>query len=126
MTAHYIAKVVESQYQKISIDEMLSEFDGIEKYKYGRVSDEWVNKKIDNDQYHRWLQACYLLEEYITRNFDTFVATELVEKWAKQFVATRNKLLIEHRANSWGQSFRDWLIENGLYHRGRFFGKLIK
>ena len=41
MTANLIAKVVESQYQKISIDALLSEFNGIERYKYGRLSDEW-------------------------------------------------------------------------------------
>lgn len=97
MTAHFIAKVVQSQYDKIDIDEMLAEFKGIEKYKYGRISDEWVNRRIDNEQYHRWIHSCYLLEEYLRRHFRTFVETELVYKWSKKMCEDRNKMLNKSR-----------------------------
>jgi len=96
MTADFIAKVVQSQYDKISVDEMLSEFEGIEKYQYGRLSDEWVNKQIENEQYHRWIHSCYLLEEYISSHGD-FKETELVYKWAKQLCERRNKMLNKRR-----------------------------
>lgn len=97
MTAHYISKVVQSQYDKISIDEILSEFNGIKKYEYGRFSDEWVNKRIENKQYHRWLDACYLLETYLKRHFESFVETELVYYWAKNICEDRNKMLNKKR-----------------------------
>jgi hypothetical protein len=97
MTANLIAKVVQSQYEKLNVDELLSEFKGIEKYKYGRLSDEWVNKHIDNEQYHRWIDACYLLETYLKRHFQTFVETELVYTWAKDICEQRNKYLNKRR-----------------------------
>ena len=97
MTAHYIAKIVQNQYEKINIDEMLSEFQGIEKYKYGRLSDEWVNTRIENKQYHRWIHACYLLESYLKRNFLSFAETELVYHWAKDICEQRNRVLNQNR-----------------------------
>ena len=94
MTANLIAKVVQSQYEKLNVDELLSEFSGIEKYdECGRLSDNWVNRKIENEQYYRWLDACYLLQNYLERNFETFVETELVYYWAKGICEQRNKYL---------------------------------
>lgn len=97
MTAHYIAKIVQREYEKLDIDEMLAEFKGIEKYKYGRISDEWVNKRIENKQYDRWVHACYLLESYLRIHFQTFVETELVYQWAKPICEERNKMLNKKR-----------------------------
>lgn len=97
MTAHYIAKIVQREYDKLDIDAMLAEFKGIEKYKYGRLSDEWVNKDIENKQYHRWIHACYLLKSYLEKHFETFVETELVYKWAKPICESKNKFLNKNR-----------------------------
>jgi len=112
MTANLIAKVVDSQYQKISIDEMNAEFNGIEKYKYGRLSDEWVNKRIDNEQYHRWIHSCYLLEEYIRCHFADFEETELVYRWAKYLCEKKNMLKNKWRCNYTGLTFKEWLVKN--------------
>jgi hypothetical protein len=109
MTANYIARVVESLYDKINIDEMLSEFEGIEKYTYDRLSDEWVNKQIKHKEYYRWLKACGLLETYCTMNMGKFKETELVYKWAKDCCIRQNNLLNEFRAYSWGSyTFDEW------------------
>jgi hypothetical protein len=97
MTANYIASIVQCQYEKLNIDEISAEFKGIKKYEYGRLSDEWVNKQIENKQYHRWIHSCYLLETYLERNFETFVETELVYHWAKQICEKRNKYLNKKR-----------------------------
>lgn len=97
MTAHFLAKIVQSQYEKLNIDEMLSEFKGIEKYKYGRVSDEWANKQIENKQYHKWIHACYLLETHIQDNWNTFAQTELVYTWAKKLCERKNQELNYNR-----------------------------
>lgn len=113
MTANLIAKVVESQYQKVSIDEMSSGFNRIKRYKYGRLSDEWVNKQIENKQYDRWLYSCYLLEEYIRFHFADFEQTELVYRWAKDLCERKNMLLNNWRGNSYGMTFKEWLAENG-------------
>jgi len=112
MTANLIAKVVESQYQKISIDEILSEFHNIKKYEYGRLSDEWVNKHIDNEQYHRWIHSCYLLEEYIRFHFADFEQTELVYYWAKDLCERKNKLLNKWRGSCNRLTFKEWLVQN--------------
>lgn len=113
MTANLIAKVVESQYQKISIDALLSEFNGIEKYKYGRLSDEWVNKPIENEQYHRWADSCYVLEEYIRCHFADFEQTELVYRWAKDLCVRKNTLLNNWMGSGCGMTFKDWLAKSG-------------
>ena len=113
MTANLIAKVVESQYQKISIDALLSEFNGIEKYKYGRLSDEWVNKSIGNEQYHRWADSCYVLEEYIRCHFADFEQTELVYRWAKDLCVRKNTLFNNWMGSGCGMTFKDWLAKSG-------------
>ena len=112
MTANLIAKVVESQYQKISIDALLSEFNGIERYKYGRLSDEWVNKPIENEQYHRWADSCYVLEEYIRCHFADFEQTELVYRWAKDLCERKNMLVNKWRSSYTGLTFKEWLDKN--------------
>lgn len=112
MTANLIAKVVESQYQKVSVDELLSELNGIEKYKYGRLSDEWVNKHIDNEQYHRWIDSIYTLEKYIMCHFADFEQTDLVYRWAKDLCERKNMLLNRWRGNYTGLTFKEWLVKN--------------
>lgn len=113
MTANLIAKVVESQYQKVSIDEMSSEFNRIKKYKYGRLSDKWVNKQIENEQYHRWVYSIDVLEEYIRYHFADFEQTELVYRWAKDLCERKNMLLNKWYGNYSGLTFKEWLAENG-------------
>lgn len=121
MTANFIAKVVESQYEKLSIDELISELKGIERYKYGRTSDEWTNKQIENSQYHRWQRACCLLDEYIKYHFADFEQTELVYYWAKDLCEQKNRLLNKYKANWTNLTFQEWLIQNGRISRsGRF------
>jgi hypothetical protein len=97
MTAHFLAEIVQSQYHKLNIDEMLSEFKGIEKYQYGRISDEWINKRIENKQYYKWQHAGYLLEMHIRENWDTFEQTELVYTWAKDLCEKKNRELNKKR-----------------------------
>jgi len=109
MTANYIAKVVQSQFDKINIDEINSEFAGIEKYKYGRISDEWINKRIENKQYYRWLKSCNLLEDYIKQNFEKFEQTELVYYWAKDLCDRKNKILNEWRAYGAFTTFKEFI-----------------
>ncbi len=98
MTAHFIAKVVQSQFDKVDFDSIASKWKGINKIDCGRMSDEWVNAKIEDDQYYRWIKACYLLEEYIKRNYESFDQTELVYLWAKNLCIMKNNDL-----NKWKQ-----------------------
>lgn len=121
MTANLIAKVVQSQYDKVSIDELLSELKDIDKHKHGRVSDEWMNKQIENNQYHRWMHSCYLLEEYIKYHFTDFEQTDLVYYWAKYLCERKNELLNKWMGNWSGLTFEEWLIKNNRISRsGRF------
>lgn len=117
MTAHYIARVVQSLYDKINIDEMNAEFNGIrQRNDCGRLSDEWVNKHITNKVFFRWLLACSLLEEHLYKNFTTFEETELVYRWAKKICDNRNNLRNLYRAygNPWYKqiTFAEWLKKN--------------
>ena len=124
MTPHYIAQIVEREYNKLDINEMISEFDGIEKYKYGRISDEWQNKRIENQQFLRFIRAYYLLEDCIRLNYHDFVTTELVEKWCGNIIKSRNKMLNDYRAFGWmgNCDFKSWLTEMGHYNRlGRMY-----
>ena len=97
MTAHFIARVVQSLYDKIDIDAMLKEFDGIEKYQHERVSDEWTNRQITNKAYIRWVMACGTLEAFCRKNIGKFKETELVYRWAKQQCDQQNILLNRQR-----------------------------
>lgn len=111
MTAHFIARVVENLYNKMDLDEMGKEFEGIEKYEFGRLRDEWVNKKIENRGYYRWVLACGKLEEYLRMNYATFEETELVYKWGKKVCEQRNRDLNEYRSRyrSKEETFEIWL-----------------
>lgn len=97
MTAHMIAKLVQIHYERLNIDEILSEFKGIEKYEYGRISDKWVNKEIENAQYYKWIRAWDLLKTYLRLNFSTFVESELVYRWAKDICEHRIQHLNKSR-----------------------------
>jgi len=121
MTANYIAKIVQREYEKLDIDDMLAEFKGIEKYKYGRVSDKWVNKKIQHEQYHRWAHACYILEEYIRNNFHDFEQTDLVYAWAKDLCEKKNRLFNKYRSSWVSVSFQKWLINEGYVSKTKKF-----
>ena len=93
MTAHYIAKVVESLYNKVNIDKMSAGFDKLKQYDSpGRMSDEWINRRITEKSYIRWCQAVGVLENYCRDNFTTFKETELVYKWAKNVCNQRNDM----------------------------------
>lgn len=91
MTSNYIAKVVESMYQKINIDELMSDIQGIkmrdENYnltpEFQRCQFELSRGLSKNNDFNRWIKACYTLEYYLQKNFETFEQTELVYKWAK-------------------------------------------
>jgi len=110
MTAHYIARVVESLYNKVDIDKMSAGFDKLKQYDSpGRQSDEWINRQIAEKSYFRWLLAMATLEDYCRRNFDTFKETELVYKWAKRVCNDRNNLYNQWRI--WGGylTFAEWL-----------------
>ena len=109
MTAHYIAKVVESLYDKLDINKMSEGFDKIEKYNCGRLSDEWVNREINEKSYIRWCYAIGTLETYCKQNLATFEETELVYKWAKDICEQRNKLYNQWRAFGWYMTFEQWL-----------------
>jgi len=110
MTANYIAKVVESLYNKVDIDKMSAGFDTIKQYNdCGRISDDWTNRRITEKSYLRWCQAKGFLENYCRDNFTTFKETELVYKWAKRVCEDRNTLYNEWRI--WGgyNTFEQWL-----------------
>jgi hypothetical protein len=112
MTAHFIARVVENLYNKIDIDAILEEFNGIKQYDdCGRKSDEWVNKQIKNKGYYRWLLACGKLEEYLYLNYATFEETELVYRWGKRVCNQRNYDLNKYRCGYRlkDETFEIWL-----------------
>ena len=110
MTAHYIARVVESLFDKVDIEKMSATFKGIKKYEdCGRVSDEWVNIRITEKTYLRWCQAVGVLETYCRQNFATFKETELVYKWAKNVCEQRNYEYNQWRAFGGYKSFEQWL-----------------
>jgi hypothetical protein len=116
MTSHFIARVVESLYNKIDIDEINKEFEGIEKYnESGRVNDKWVNKSIENKTYIRWVKSITLLEQHLRMNYHSFEETELVYKWAKDICERRRKNLNQYRAygNPFGlRTFKEWLTKH--------------
>jgi hypothetical protein len=110
MTANLIAKVVDNLYNKINIDEMLEEFNGIKKYEdCGRKTDEWVNKRIENKIYNRWLLACGKLEEYLYMNYATFEETELVYRWGKRVCEQRTNDKRIYRSNYRSEPFEFWV-----------------
>jgi len=107
MTANYIAKVVESLYDKVDIDKMSEGFDKLKQYDSpSRQSDEWINRCITEKSYFRWCQAIGFLENYCQENFATFKETELVYKWANKVCKQRNN---EYRANGGNRTFEQWL-----------------
>lgn len=111
MTANLIARVVESMYQKINIDELMSETQGVkmrdDSYnitaEFQRCQLKMSIGKTSQHPYNRWLASCSLLEEYLRQNPDTFVETELVYKWAKDTCDRRNHCKNLNRA--WGTNF---------------------
>ena len=110
MTAHYIAKVVESLYNKVNIDKMSAGFDKLKQYDSpGRMSDEWINRRITEKSYIRWCQAVGVLENYCRDNFTTFKETELVYKWAKNVCNQRNDMYNQWRAFGGYSTFDQWL-----------------
>ncbi len=110
MTAHYIARVVESLYNKINLDDIFFQWKDIKRVEgCGRFTDEWVNRPIESKAFDRWIKACGILETYCRKNMGKFKETELVYKWAKDYCIYQNKLLNEYRAYSWGAStFDEW------------------
>jgi hypothetical protein len=108
MTSHYIARVVQSQFDKVDFDAIADKWKDIKREDYGRVSDEWVNRRIDNEQYYKWLRACNLLEEHIKRNFETFEQTELVYTWAKDLCIQKNNELNRWRQFGWFKTFSEF------------------
>jgi hypothetical protein len=119
MTANYIARVVESLYNKVDIDKMSEGFDKIEKYSCGRLSDEWVNRQITEKSYIRWCFALATLEDYLRKNYETFEETELVYKWGKKICEQRNKDLNLHRMCGGYQTFSEWIKKKrvSLYYQ---------
>jgi hypothetical protein len=113
MTANYVAKVVESFYNKIDIDKMSEGFDKIKKYdSCGRVSDEWTNRQITDKRYIRWCFSISVLEEYMRKNYTTFTETELVYKWGKRICEQRNKEYNQWRVFGGYTTFEQWLKKN--------------
>jgi hypothetical protein len=109
MTAHLIAKVVQSQFEKINLDDIFSQWKDIKRIDgCGRFTDEWVNRTIDDKQYYKWMKACYLLEEHIKRNFETFEQTELVYTWAKNLCIEKNNELNRWRQFGGYQTFSEF------------------
>jgi hypothetical protein len=110
MTAHYIARVVESLYNKVDIDKMSAGFDKIKQFNdCGRTSDDWINRRITEKSYIRWCQAVGFLENYCRDNFTTFKETELVYKWAKRVCKDRNDMYNQWRAFGGYRTFDEWL-----------------
>jgi hypothetical protein len=110
MTANYIAKVVESLYNKIDIDKMSEGFDKIKQHNHnGTTTDEWTNRRIAGRSYFRWCKSIGVLESYCKINFETFEETELVYKWAKHICKYRNDLYNEWRAFGGHITFNQWL-----------------
>ena len=110
MTANFIAQVVENLYNKVDIDKMSEGFDQIRKYDdSGRMTDDWVNTRISEKSYLRWVRAINTLETYCQMNFETFEETELVYKWAKRVCAYRNSAYNQWRAYGGYSTFKEWL-----------------
>jgi hypothetical protein len=114
MTANFIAKVVESMYNKINISELgrclSNEIQGIKKENNYGLTPEFQNVKYkvrmgktSYPPYNRWVKANALLEQYLQDNPDTFVETELVYKWAKDTCDRRSQAKTINRA--WGTNF---------------------
>ena len=101
MTANYIARVVQSMYDKINLDDILEEFkaiEGMKKYDNYGMTPEYQSFRIKNKAYNRWLKSCSVLEYYLRSNYETFVETELVYMWAKETCDKRTKFLNNERA----------------------------
>ncbi len=110
MKAHQLAEIVQNKFDAINIDEIQSQFQGINKYdNNGRISDEWNNKHIENEAFVQWIEACGELEMYLRVNLGTFKETELVYKWAKAICMRRNMLLSNWRSGYSYMSFVDYL-----------------
>ena len=110
MTAHFIAQVVESYYDKLDLDKMAEPLKGIKKYRdCGRVNDDWVNARIVDPTYLRWCRAISTLESYMQVHYTTFQETELVYKWAKDICESRNRAMNEWRMRGAYKSFSDFL-----------------
>jgi hypothetical protein len=108
-TAHQLAEIVQNKFEAINIDEINQEFADIKKYDCGRISDEWQNKKIENEAFVDWIKSCSELETYLRANLGTFTETELVYKWAKVICMRRNELLSTWRSGYSYISFVDYL-----------------
>lgn len=100
MTADYIARICENKLKGADI-----------------------NSK-DVDIFRNYFRACGLLEDHIRHNFDTFVETELVYRFANLMCKKRNTLYNLYRAYGGGYSFKEWLIKKGYYNfrKDRFIG----
>lgn len=110
MTPNYIARVVESLYDKVDIDKMSATFKDIKQFNdCGRTSDDWINRRITEKSYIRWCQAIGVLETYCQHNFATFKETELVYKWAKRVCEQRNYEYNQWRAFGGYNTFDQWL-----------------
>jgi hypothetical protein len=101
MTANYIARIVQSMYDKINLDDILEEFkaiEGMKKYDRYGMTPEYQSFRIKNKAYNRWLKSCSVLECYLRSNYETFVETELVYMWAKETCDKRTIFLNNERA----------------------------
>lgn len=108
MTANYIARVVQSLYEKIDIEEITSQWKDIQIVDgAGRFTDEWINRKIENKAFTRWLMACSKLDEFCRKNILTFKQTELVYRWAKNYCEMQIRILNEYR----GRNFEVYTLE---------------
>ena len=109
MTAHLIARVVQSQFEKVDFDAIIDKWKHIKRIDgSGRFTDEWVNRQIDDKQYYKWMKSCSLLEEHIKRNFETFEQTELVYTWAKDLCIQKNNELNRWRQFGTYQTFSEF------------------
>jgi len=96
MTANYIARIVQSEFDKMNLEQ--------------------------EETIYRWVRACELLKDHIRHNFHDFEQTELVYTWAKDLCETKILLLNKHRMSLLGNSFQEWLIDQGFISKsGRFF-----
>lgn len=116
MTANYIARVVQSLFEKIDLDEITSQWKDIEIIDgAGRFTDEWINRKIESKEFTRWLMACSKLEDFCRKNILTFEQTELVYRWAKNYCEMQNRILNEYRAKSFGvYTLEEWYKKNKI------------
>jgi hypothetical protein len=110
MTSNYVAKVVESLYNKLDIDKMSEGFDKIKKYNdCGRITDEWVNTKITDKSFVRWCKSIGVLETHLLMNYENFNETELVYKWGKRICEQRNWEYNQWRTFGGYKTFGEWL-----------------